>query len=105
MKKTLLTTLVLVFVCSVMMYAGGPNGPKGPKCTQIEGVIDSIDEGTMQLTIDDLTVQVTNDTVITLRRDPITFDNLEVGMTVMVCGQMDGDILDACKINVKYKGK
>jgi hypothetical protein len=102
MKKTLLTTLALVLVSSVMLYAGGP---KGPKCTQIEGVIDSIDASNMQLTIDGLTIQVTEDTIILQKQAPITFEVLTVGMTVKVCGQMEGDILVACKICVKCDGK
>ncbi|MBN2181747.1 MAG: hypothetical protein JW715_07515 [Sedimentisphaerales bacterium] len=108
MKKALLTTLALVFVCSVMLYAGGPNGPKGPKgpnCTQIEGVIVTIDSDS-QFTLNDGTVvQVTDDTIILQKQVPITFNDLTVGITVKVCGQMDGDILIACKICVKCDGK
>ena len=35
----------------------------------------------------------------------IDFEDLEVGMTVMVCGHFDGDVLLARQITVKYWGK
>lgn len=54
----------------------------------------------------DVTVQVTPTTVIKMGPELlIDFEDLDVGMTVMVCGHFDGDVLLARQITVKYRGK
>lgn len=70
-------------------------------CARIEGEIDSIDYTLEEFVVGTVTVQITEDTVITKKHVPITFADLEVGMTVCACGELVGDVLTATKINVK----
>ena len=86
-----------------MTMGAGPN--PNPGGVRIEGVIGAIDPGSQQLLVGDVTVQVTPNTIITMGSEEILFDDLAVGMTVVVCGKVEGDLLFAHKITVKYKGK
>jgi hypothetical protein len=106
MRKAGILALAIVLAMPVLALAKGPHGPKGPGGgPQIEGAIESIDSAAEQIVVDGTTVQVTPDTVIKMGKDELSFDELELGMTVIVCGQWDGAILLAHQINVKYKGK
>ena len=99
MKKVWMITLVMLLVSPMLVTAAGP------KKVQIEGTIDAVDAANQQITVGDVIVQATPDTAITMKDQVISFDDLKVGMTVRVCGKMDGDLLIAEKINVKYLGK
>ena len=103
MKKVLMMGLCFVLVSSMLVAAAGRKGE--PKATRIEGVITAIDAANQQLSVDGLTVQVTPETVIMMQEQVLSFDDLKVGMTVVVCGMMDGDVLKAHRIMVKYGGK
>ncbi|HUW19077.1 MAG TPA: DUF5666 domain-containing protein [Sedimentisphaerales bacterium] len=104
MKKVWIMTLAFVLVSSVLVTAAGQKG--GPNRTRIEGVITDIDSASQQLSVAGVTVQVTPSTVITMKDELLSFDDLSVGMTVVVCGMTDeDDILWAHSINVKYCGK
>lgn len=77
----------------------------------IGGVITAIDSGALEITLDDETTVDAADAIITIAgKSPekgqtvIPFDGLELGMTVQACGIMDGDVLVANKINVRYCG-
>jgi len=102
MKKVWLTALGLVMLASILAMAAGPHGPSG--ITRIEGVITDIDSANQQLIVDGVVVQVTPNTEITMKDAVISFDDLQVGMTVMVCGVMEEEILKAHKVNVEYCG-
>ena len=99
MKKVWMTALVILLVSPMLVIA------VGPKKVQIEGIIAAIDTANQQITVGDVIVQATPDTAITMKDQVVTFDDLKVGMTVRVCGKMDGDLLIAEKINIKYLGK
>jgi hypothetical protein len=75
------------------------------ECTELEGEITSIDPVELTLVVDNVTVQVTKDTIIKMKTQLITFEDLKVGQTVKVCGTMDNDVLVAKKICVKYGGR
>jgi len=102
MKKVWLTALGLVMLASILATAAGPHRPSS--ITRIEGVITDIDSANQRLIVDGVVVQVTPNTVITMKDAVISFDDLQVGMTVMVCGVMEEEILKAHKVNVKYYG-
>lgn len=102
MKKVWLTALGLVMLASILATAAGPHGPSS--ITRIEGVITDIDSANQRLIVDGVVVQVTPNTEITMKDAVISFDDLQVGMTVMVCGVMEEEILKAHKVNVKYCG-
>jgi hypothetical protein len=70
-------------------------------CDKIYGKIESINAAEKQIVVNDVTVQVTDDTEITKDDKPISFDDLEVGMYVVACGEYDEDVLIAKKIKVK----
>lgn len=74
-------------------------------CTQLEGEITSIDPVELQIVVNDVTIQVTKDTILKMSHQLITFEDLEVGQTVKACGTMDNDVLVAKKICVKYGGR
>lgn len=75
------------------------------ECTEVEGEITSIDPVELQIVVDNVTVQVTKDTLIKMKHQIITFEDLEVGQTVKACGTMDNDVLVAKKVCVKYGGR
>jgi FlaG/FlaF family flagellin (archaellin) len=99
MKKALIVALSFVLAASMATAF------QGPKSTRIEGQIAAIDAANLQIVVNGVTVQVTTNTLIRMKDVPITFDDLKVGMTVVVCGLMDGDVLKAHAITVKYLGK
>ncbi|MBU0717614.1 MAG: hypothetical protein KJ749_05135 [Planctomycetes bacterium] len=68
-------------------------------------MIASIDDVAQQITVGDITVQVTETTRINMGRQIISFDDLAIGQTVAVSGVMDGDVLVAVNISVKYNGE
>ena len=74
------------------------------ECVEVEGKIASIDPVAMQIVVDDLTIQVTATTIIKMKTTVIKFEDLKVGMTVKACGEMDGGVLVAKKICVRYGG-
>jgi hypothetical protein len=99
MKKiSILTLVLLLIVCTGAMA-------KGSKLFQTTGVISEIDSANQQIVVNGISVQVTSTTLIQMQREPISFDDLAVGMTVKICGKLDGDILYAEQITVKYLGK
>jgi hypothetical protein len=90
---------------------GGPNGPNGD-AVQVEGEIVDIALELDQLTVGDVTVQITPDTVIWIGEEVVGLDALaelaEEGgsVTVVVCGVFDEDgVLWANRINVKFVGQ
>lgn len=103
MKKTVLLSLALLMAGATFAMAVGPRAPFG--ATRIEGTIGAIDADAQQIVVADVTVQVTADTVIKMGSKAIAFADLKVGMTVAACGVLDGDVLVASRVNVKYQGK
>jgi hypothetical protein len=103
MKNVWMMALSFVLVSSMLVTAAGQKGK--PEITRIEGEISAIDSDNLQLIVGGVTVQVTPDTVITMKEVVLSFYDLNVGMTVVVCGLTDGDVLRAHYINVKYLGK
>lgn len=104
MRNVWVAVLCFVLVTSILVKAD---------CEKITitGVINDIDSGALQITLDDGTVVDAADAVITLTtkkvQEVIDFSDLAVGMTVSVCGTMDliENVLVADKINVKYCGE
>ena len=103
MRNAGVLALGLVLLASTLVVAAGPN--PGAPAIRVEGVITAIDAEALQIVVSDLTVQITPNTVITMGGTVLDFEDLSVGMTAMVCGVMDGEVLKANKINVKYQGK
>ena len=68
---------------------------------RIEAPITAIDADLLQLVVDGTTVQVTANTLIRMQGRAITIGDLELGMTVAVCGILDGDILVANRVTVR----
>ena len=101
--------LGFVLVTSALVLAKGPN--PSPAGTRIEGAITAIDPVAQQIVVADVTVQATADTAILLKpcgggeAIPISFEDLALGQTVRASGLMDGDVLVAKKIMVKYGGE
>ncbi|MEN6425903.1 MAG: DUF5666 domain-containing protein [Phycisphaerales bacterium] len=102
-KKLWITALCVTLAGSVLVTAAGR------KSTQITGTISAINDATQQIIVNGVTVQATDDTVITITtrkvQVPIAFDDLDIGMTVRVCGKVIDGVLVADKINVMYGGK
>ena len=107
MSKVWKTALCFVLVSSILVTAAGPKG--GPVIVRITDVITDINPGDLQIVVGETTVQVTPETVITLTvkkvQVVIPFEDLNVDMTVKVCGKMIEDVLVADQINVMYGGK
>ena len=100
--------LGFVLVTSTLVLAKGPN--PSPAATRIEGEITAIDSAAQQIVVAGVTVQATEDTAILLKpcggeAIPILFGDLALGQTVRASGLMDGDVLVAKKIMVKYGGE
>jgi len=81
--------------------ARGAGTGAGVGSLRIEAPITAIDADLLQLVVDGTTVQVTENTLIRMQGRAITFGNLELGMTVAVCGIPDGDILVANRVTVR----
>ncbi len=99
MKKSLI--LSLIFLSTALMLTAG----SGVTITRIEGKIEAIDSANLQLIVNGTIVQATPETLIRMKDMPISFNDLKVGMTVRVCGILDGNVLKAHAITVKYLGK
>ncbi len=82
--------------------SGGGNPPPG--FVRIEGVIASIDADAWQITAGDTAVQITEDTILWMRGQPLTFDDLVVGQTVATCGVEDEGLFIAYRVTIKYGG-
>jgi hypothetical protein len=95
-RKLWVMALGVMLVNSMLVTAAGPGR------VQITGVITAI--GDQQIVVDDVTVQVTPTTLITMRTTEIAFDDLALGMTVRVCGKMSDSVLVADRVNVMYNG-
>lgn len=104
MRSLGLVALVVTLFAANLAVAQMNPAPCG-NTVRIEGVISEIDAGAMQIVVDDQVVQVTNTTVIKKNGRTFAFEDLQVGMTVACCGIMDGDVLVANRINVKYCGR
>lgn len=105
MRNVWITVLCFVLASSILVIGECEN-------VSIGGVITAIDSGTSQITLDDETTVNAADAIITIAgkstekgQTVIDFEDLDPGMTVQVCGIMDGDVLVANKINVKYGGE
>jgi ribosomal protein L24 len=98
-----LLALVFMLTMSFAMAVGvDPNRNREQKCCDtVSGKIESINAAEKQIVVNDVTIQVTDDTVITKEGTPISFDDLEVGMYVCACGEYEEEILIAKKIKVK----
>ncbi|MCP4246118.1 MAG: hypothetical protein GY778_03630 [bacterium] len=81
----------------------GPGTPL-PGCVRIEGLIGQIDASAQQFTVAGTVVQVTEDTVLKMRGQLITFADLAVGQTIAVCGLENDDLVTANRVTVKYGG-
>lgn len=92
-----------VLLASTLALAVGPIPVQ--ECVRVEGVISAIDSVAQQIVVADVTVQVTEDTVIRMKGKPFPFEDLQVGMTVAACGLMDEDVLVARRVTVKYCGR
>jgi hypothetical protein len=79
----------------------GQTAVRGTGSVRIEAIITAIDAELLQLVVGDTTVQVTASTLIWRQGQTISFGDLQVGMTVAVCGFMDGDILVAKRVTVR----
>ena len=101
MKRAAFWVPVLILIASSSAFARGP-----ADVVRIEGIITAIDDVALTIDVADVTVQVTPATIIKMGPELlIGFEDLDVGMTVMVCGHSDGDVLLARQITVKYCGK
>ena len=99
MKRAGLTLVAVVLFSSTLAMAGTCPG------IRIEGTITAIDAAAQQIVIGDTVVQVTAGTIIKMGNRPLTFADLQVGMTVAACGTLDADgVLQATRINVRYHG-
>jgi hypothetical protein len=107
MKRLVSTIAILIALPALAVGVGfGGPGDGGPlsESVRVEGVIASIDAGAWQITVGDTVVQVTEDTVLWMRGQTITFDDLAVGQTVAACGVEDVGLLIANRVTVKYGG-
>ena len=104
MKRAGILTLGFVLAASTLALAVGPLPI--PECVRVEGVITAIDGDAQQIVLDTgAVVQATPATVIRMKRDLLTFDDLAVGQTVRACGLMEGDVLIANRITIRYGGE
>jgi len=99
MKKSVVLSLVFLAVASMLTASSGVT------ITRIEGQIAAIDSVNLQIIVNGIIVQATPNTLIRMKDTPITFADLKVGMTVRACGILDGNVLKAHTITVKYLGK
>jgi len=103
--KYFVGTLAVLIALPAMTTFGGPGGGDPPPgFVRVEGVIASIDAGAWQITVGDTAVQIAEDTVLRMRGQTITFDDLAVGQTVAACGVEDEGLLIADRVTVKYGG-
>ena len=108
--KSIAGSLVVLMAIPVMaanLDYRGRDRDRSPICerVRIEGVIAGIDDAAQQITVNDVTVQVTETTRIHMARKIFSFDDLAIGQTVAVSGVMDGDVLAAVSISVKHNGE
>ncbi|MCJ7692186.1 MAG: DUF5666 domain-containing protein [Sedimentisphaerales bacterium] len=103
MKKVWITALCFVLASSILVKGESDNA---------DGVIESIDDVALQITVEGQTVQVTLNTEITImafgdiQQEGLSFSDLALGMTVKVRGKMnDDDVLKADKIKIMYDGE
>ena len=83
----------------------GGNGPCVAGAVRIEGAIASLDASAQQIVVGDVTVQVTDSTLIRQQRQVISFADLSVGETVAACGVMGSDVLVANRVTVRWCGR
>ncbi len=91
MQKVVLT-VVLALAVSAPALADG---------VQIVGVITNIDYDAKTFDIGGTTVQANAQTIIRQNGRTIAFGDLEDGMTVAVCGTLEGNVLTAKRITVR----
>ena len=92
MKSVGLLALALVLAVSTVAVAIH---------TGAMGEIASIDPVAQQIVVNDVTVQVTESTVIWMKGAAITFADLEVGMPVKAVGDVHDDVLIATRVTVR----
>lgn len=92
MKNVVLLALALVLAVSTVAVAVH---------TDVVGTITSIDPATQQIVVGDVTVQLTESTVIWMKGAAIAFADLEVGMPVKAVGDYSDDILVATRVTVR----
>ncbi len=90
--QTVVLTVLLVLAASAPALADG---------VQIVGVITNIQYGTGTFVIDGTTVQTNAQTIIRQNGRTISFGDLEDGMTVAVCGTLEGNVLTAKRVTVR----
>jgi hypothetical protein len=90
-----------MLLAASVAWAGGGGAGGGGGCTRIEGVITAIDADTLQLVVADVTVQVTEQTVIRKSGQAITLSDLALGETVAACGIVEEDVLLANRVTVR----
>lgn len=92
MKNVVLLALALVLTVSTVAMAVH---------TEILGTITSIDPVAQQIVVNDVTIQLTESTVIWMKGAEITFADLEIGMPVKAVGDLCNDVLAATRITVR----
>jgi hypothetical protein len=83
-------TVVAVLCASAVAFA--------QKDADLEGVIGSIYDNDLTLVVDGVTVATTPETIIMSNQVAILFTDLDVGNTVRIFGEYEGDTLVARKI-------
>ncbi len=104
MRSAGILALGMMLLASTLVMAAGPK--PGCPAVRVEGTITAIDATDHQIVVAGVIVQLTPDTVLTMKGMPITFEELAVGMTVRACGLMDDEgVLVAKNVSVMYLGK
>lgn len=99
--------------CPYGQQGGGGNAGDQGTCPQygdrIGGVITNIDGANLEFVVDTgnglVTVVVDENTIIKMGNTPLTFADLKVDQTVRAAGELDGSILYAAQVNVRYRGR
>lgn len=100
-------------VCPYGQQGGGGSKSNQGSCPnygdRISGVISSIDGANLSFSVDTgeglVTVVVDENTVIKMGNTRLTFADLKAGQTVAAVGDLDGSVLYAAQVNVKYRGR
>ncbi len=91
MQKVVLTVLLVLAVSAPALADG----------VQVVGVIAGINYGAGTFVIDGTTDQANAQTIIRQNGRTIAFGDLEDGMTVAVCGTLEGNVLTARRITAR----
>lgn len=100
-------------VCPYGQGAGGGNAGDPGTCPlygdRIGGVVTDIDGANLEFVVDTgeglVTVVMDANTVIKMGNTLLTFADLKVGQTVRAVGELDGGVMYAAQVNVRYRGR